>query len=67
MVVGFPRRLGSLSSSKNNQEVAVSEPWHVQGSPRLRAVLHEHILAWQEEPTELVVRRQVILEVYRAH
>lgn len=51
MVVGFPRRLGSLSSSKNNQEVAVSEAWHVQGSPRLRAVLHEHILAWQEETT----------------
>lgn len=54
------------AAASNNEEVVALGAWHLQARPRLRAGLHEHTLAWQEEPTTLVVKRHIILEVYRA-
>lgn len=54
------------AAANNNEEVAAPGARHIQASPRLRAVLCKHTLAWQEEPTTLVAKRHIILEVYRA-
>lgn len=56
-----------FAAAKNNQEVAVSGTWHVQGGPGLGAVLHGHVLVRQEEPTKMIIQSHVILDVYRAH
>ena len=54
------------AAANNNQAAAALGARHIQASPRLRAVLREHPLAWQEELTTLVVKMHIILEVYRA-
>ena len=50
------------AAASNNDEVVALGAWHIQAPSKT----HKHTLAWQEGPTMLVVKRHIIIEVYRA-
>ena len=50
------------AAASNNDEVVALGAWHIQAPSKT----HKHTLVWQEGPTMLVVKRHIIIEVYRA-
>ena len=61
--LGFLKGLVPFAAAKSSQEVPTSGTWPVQGSEELQ----ERVSMWWEDPTEMVVQSQVILDVHRAH